>query len=144
MERPLMSRRTFARRPALFLWLGFACCIGSAPLQTARAQTRPAILEAQTEVTRLLAQGEEFERARRWGEALGHYETAIKQFPDRAELKERLILARMHFDVARRYADTSFNRSIEEMTTAEALELYGEVLLKLQTHYVDAPNWQTL
>lgn len=92
----------------------------------------------------VLSQGELLERARRWGEALGHYEAAIKQFPGQPELQDRLTRSRIHFDLSRRYADGSYVKSLEVMKTAEALELYGEILLKIHTHYVEAPNWQGL
>lgn len=92
----------------------------------------------------VLNQGELLERARRWGEALGHYEAAVKEFPGQAELKDRLTRSRIHFDLGRRYADGSYLKSLGEMNTAAALELYGEILLKIHTHYVEAPNWQEL
>src|SRR5690606_24453989 len=57
---------------------------------------------------------------------------------------ERLVRSRVHFDLTRRYSDASFTRSINELSTADALEQYGEVLLKIQTHHVDAPNWDEL
>lgn len=95
-------------------------------------------------IERLLREGEVFERSRRWGEALGHYESAVKLHPEHVDLKERLHHSRMHFDLCRRYADVSYVRSVGTMTTADALELYGEVLLKIQTHYVEAPNWSEL
>jgi carboxyl-terminal processing protease len=99
---------------------------------------------AAVEIEQLLTKGEEFERARRWAEALGHYESAIKQYPDHTDLSERLSRSRIRFDLARRYADSSFTRSLTELTTADALEMYGEVLLKVQTHYVDVPDWSHL
>lgn len=110
----------------------------------AQALAAPTTEVAAVELQQLLTEGEALERARRWGEALGHYESAAKQFPDRTELTERVTRSRIRFDLARRYADASFVRSITELTTADALELYGEVLLKVHTHYVDVPDWSQL
>ncbi len=46
----------------------------------------------------------------------------------------------MHYDVARRYTDASFRRLASDLTLAQALALYDEVLLKIETHYVDDPS----
>jgi carboxyl-terminal processing protease len=137
-----MWRRNFAVRLVLVV-----CCAGALVLSCSLAvaqSSRAASGDATSEISQLLEQGEVFERSRRWGEALGHYESAIKQHPDFPELKERLDRSRMHFDVARRYADTSFVQSVTGMTTADALALYGEVLLKIHTHYYEAPQWSVL
>lgn len=142
-----MPRWTSPPRLALALLTGLGLLAGGLGLpQVARAQVlaAPASALAAAEVNRLITEGEALERARRWGEALGHYEAAIKQHPDQADLAERLARSRVRFDIARRYADSSFLKSIEELTTADALELYGEVLLKVHTHYVDVPDWSHL
>ena len=97
----------------------------------ARAQTAGTEVAA-AEVQRLLSEGQQLERARRWGEALGHYESALKQYPDDHTIAERLTQSRIRFDLARRYADSSFTRSIAEMTTAEALELWLDILARAQ------------
>ncbi len=117
---------------------------GAANTLEAPQAALPATTEASSAIERLLREGEAFERARRWGEALGHYESAIKQYPAQNDLQERLHQSRMHFDLCRRYSDVSYIRSVGNMRTAEALDLYGEVLLKIQTHYVEAPNWSGL
>ncbi len=142
-----MPRRTSPPRLALALLTGLGLFAGGLALpQVARAQAlaAPSTAIAAAEVDRIITEGEALERARRWGEALGHYESAIKQHPDRADLSERLTRSRVRFDIARRYSDSSFLKSVEELTTADSLELYGEVLLKVHTHYVDVPDWSHL
>jgi carboxyl-terminal processing protease len=84
------------------------------------------------------------ERDRRWGEALQYYEQAVKHHPNRRELEERLVMARSHYDVTRRYGDDSYLRSIGSMTEREALKILAEVLEKVDTHYVNNPNWADL
>ncbi|HWA97104.1 MAG TPA: S41 family peptidase, partial [Pirellulales bacterium] len=49
--------------------------------------------------------------------------------------------ARAHYDLARRYSDASFRQSLSTMSLQDALDLYSEVLLKIQSHYVSSPNW---
>jgi len=104
----------------------------------ARAAVDPA------EVGQLLREGRRLELEDRWGEALAHYEKAVRQFPDQASLKRRFDYSRMHYDVRRRYGDASFTGSLEGLSLDDALEVYGEVLQKIQTYYVDAPHWKAL
>ena len=81
---------------------------------TAQAQT---VTLAQPVVTHdalavVLEQGSRLERERKWAEALSHYEDALRQHPQRAELQERVGLARAHYDVCRRYNDQSFGTAL--------------------------------
>lgn len=151
-----MRRWMFARQFGTIVWFSAACVMPTLTLARGASaqelQLLPPSVEVRIEepkaevsvVDQLLQKGFEFERSRRWSEALGHYEAAVKQHPDQANLKQRLELSRIHYDLARRYADTSFVKSVQGMTTGSALELYGEVLQKIQTHYVEAPNWSEL
>ena len=92
----------------------------------------------------LLRGGQQLEQQRRWGEALAHYEEAIRQYPDDAALHQRFDLARLHYDLERRYADRSFCESVLRLSAERALELYGQVLLKIESHYVELPQWKDL
>jgi carboxyl-terminal processing protease len=94
-----------------------------------------------TEAKAALDHGLILERDRRWGEALQYYEEAVKHHPNRRELEERLVMARSHYDVTRRYGDDSYVRSLATMTDREALKILAEVLEKVDTHYVNNPNW---
>ena len=53
-------------------------------------------------------------------------------------------MARLHYDLGRRYADRSFAASVSRMPAEKALELYLQVLLKIETHYVEQPAWKDL
>jgi len=92
----------------------------------------------------VLRQGQQLESDRRWGEALSLYEEAVRQYPGDATIRERFDLARMHYDLGRRYGDRSFLEMIGRLASEESLDLYGEVLLKIQSHYVESPNWRFL
>jgi carboxyl-terminal processing protease len=127
------------------------CCVLLALL--AVLNPRPAMAQEPTaisistgtdEIGELLREGRELEAGRRWGEALAHYEDAIRQFPGDSSLRQRFELTRLHYDLQRRYADGSFLRGVAGLPPDEALDLYGQVLLKIQAHYVEAPNWQEL
>jgi carboxyl-terminal processing protease len=92
----------------------------------------------------LLRGGQQLEQQRRWGEALAHYEEAIRQYPDDDALHQRFDIARLHYDLERRYADRSFCESVLRLSAERALELYSQVLLKIEAEYVELPQWKNL
>jgi carboxyl-terminal processing protease len=100
----------------------------------------PVISEASADINAVLSKGLDFERQRKWDEALTFYEDVRKQFPHDRTVERRFQFARMHYDVARRYHDSSFRGLAAEQTLPQALALYDEVMLKIETHYVDDPN----
>jgi carboxyl-terminal processing protease len=139
MER-IMRNRILSLLPALILTLAWV----TSPSDLA-GQERVRIPQEShvdlADLTQVISAGERFEREQRWGEALMHYEQAVRKYPDRDELGQRLLTARMHYDVGRRYHDRSFVTTVDQLETAKALDLYGEILLKIHSHYVDKPNW---
>lgn len=92
----------------------------------------------------LLSRGRSLENEQRWGEALTLYEDALRHYPSERDLEQRMQLSRIHYDLGRRYNDHSFRNAVAAASRQQALDLYGEVLLKIQTHHVDAPNWRRL
>jgi len=98
--------------------------------------------QSQGDLAVVLERGTLLERQRRWAEALTHYEEALRQHPQRTDLSERLHVARRHYDVCRRYADTTFTAMVDSLRDRAALTIYDEVLIKVNVHYVHEPNWQ--
>ena len=92
----------------------------------------------------IVQQGAVLESNGEWGEALGLYQQALRENPKSKILKTRRSVARVHFDLGRRYSDTSFLKTIETTDANTALNVYAEVLLKVQSYYVDEPNWADL
>jgi len=92
----------------------------------------------------ILAKGAELEKNGQWGEALSLYQNTLKDFPNSKSLQTRRSVARIHFDLERRYSDTSFLKTIESTDGNTAMNVYAEVLLKIQSYYVDEPNWADL
>lgn len=100
---------------------------------------------AQTTVDdQALEVGLELEQSQLWSEAIRHYEAAFRKSPSSKKLYQRLIISRLHFDVARRYQDESFLTSLDHLSTSQTLDLYAEILSNLQTHYVDRVDWDRL
>lgn len=112
-------------------------------LSPAAAQNSPAPSPT-TEVSELLRHGQQLESERRWGDALAHYEDAVRHFPEDRQLERHFETARLHYDLGRRYGDQTFCQSLGQLTMSESLDLYADVLLKIQSHYVEAPNWKEM
>jgi carboxyl-terminal processing protease len=93
------------------------------------------------EIRTIIERGRVLETERRWGEALTVYEDALRNHPRDPDLTQRFNVARIHYDLARRYSDASFRDALTQLQPTQALEQLSEVLLKVQSHYVDTPNW---
>lgn len=114
------------------------------PSRSAVAQQSSPSLQGAGGTGDYLRRGHTLEGERRWGEAIANYEDALRQFPGDRTIKERFDFARQHFDIARRYADRSFRDGLKRLTHNATLDLYSEVLLKINAHYVDVPHWRDL
>jgi carboxyl-terminal processing protease len=93
---------------------------------------------------KILSEGLALEAQKLWADCINHYEDAVRQFPDDATIRQRLTICRLHFDVQRRYQDSSFLASVRELPTSQSLDLYAEVLASLETNYVDTVNWSNI
>jgi carboxyl-terminal processing protease len=85
----------------------------------------------------LLQAGIELEKNREWIGAIQHYELATRAYPADGELKRRLLISRLHYDVVRRSSDSAIASLIERISPTEALDLYAEILARLETSYVE-------
>jgi carboxyl-terminal processing protease len=108
------------------------------------AQAPPASPGSVRDASDWLRDGRRLEVEHRWGEALTHYEEALRQFPADGGLKQHFDSARLHYELGRRYNDRSYRDGLARMSLQDTLDLYSEVLLKLQAHYVDSPKWSEL
>jgi carboxyl-terminal processing protease len=86
----------------------------------------------------VLKQGADFERSRRWMDAIELYEKSIATYPDSEHLKYGLRRAKVHFSVDRRYSDSSFLDRLLPQSRNEAFTYLGDVLIKVQQQYVDS------
>jgi carboxyl-terminal processing protease len=140
--RPPLPRYGFLKKVPDTFFLLLVCAAAWFSAGTLPAQVRiPREAIETPELDNVLHVGDQLEQQRRWGEALSHYESALREHPERTELRQRLVLARLHYEVARRYNDHSFVEALNSLTEKEALDLYGEVLLKVDSHYVEPPDW---
>ena len=118
----------------------------SSPLATSSQATVPATAEtpAALQPEEVLRVGKALEQQRRWQEAIQHYEKSLKLLPLNKQITERMQISRVHLDVTRRYADRSFIESVERSTPAQSLEVYQDVVSKLETYYVDSIDYYKL
>ncbi len=119
--------------------------VASVPTPTAaQVSIPPAATVGQESLSEMLQHGGRLEQERRWSDALSYYEEAFRQHPERRELEQRITVARTHMDIARRYSDRSFVKSLRQLSEQQALDLYAEVLLKIDTYHVHDPDWGQL
>jgi carboxyl-terminal processing protease len=118
----------------------------SSPLATSSQATVPATIEtpAALQPEEVLRVGKALEQQRRWQEAIQHYEKSLKLLPLNKQITERMQISRVHLDVTRRYADRSFIESVERSTPAQSIEVYQDVVSKLETYYVDSIDYYKL
>ncbi|MBI3839498.1 MAG: S41 family peptidase [Planctomycetia bacterium] len=137
MGRKFTPRGSWLLVALLFVWL-------SSP-SAAQDKIFPASSEfAADQVDGFLRRAQKFEVEQRWGEALSVYEEALRELPDDPAIGNRHDLAKIHYDLGRRYSDSSFLRALTTLPERQAIGLYSEVLMKIESHYVSAPDWGAL
>ncbi len=142
---PQLSR--FALFLALVLAVGFyATCIQPVGAQapTLNNQAAAELESPMANPDSILHQGSLYESQGQWGEALTLYQQALKDNPNDEPLRTKRAVARIHFDLDRRYSDTSFIKTINTTDANTSMNVYAEVLLKVQSYYVDQPDWAEL
>ena len=82
--------------------------------------------------------GEQLENSRQWVEAITLYEASLAEWQNDEGLKYALRRTRIHFGVDRRYSDRSFENQLLNKGRAEALDLYEDILSRVQYEYVDS------
>jgi carboxyl-terminal processing protease len=77
------------------------------------------------------------ERLRDWTAAIETYHDAVERWPSRTDFSRRLRLCEIHFKLNRRYSDSSFRTILLRLPHEQAVDLYDEVIDRIQTSYVD-------
>lgn len=140
----------FAFSAIIVALLGF--CVSGTSLHGQSTHARPvsatspsgARVATTEKLSELIDNGKSLEIQGRWGEALSHYQQALKVLPENRQIMTRRSIARIHYDLNRRYADSTYVESLESMGGANALNLYSEILLKVQSYYVNQPDWDNI
>ena len=77
------------------------------------------------------------ERRRDWPAAMETYESALKKWPGRTDLRQRLNLCESHYKLGRRYADVSFRNILLRLPAERASDLLDEILERIEGQYVE-------
>ena len=145
MQTRIDLRSKLLPRGLVILVLGtFFCQFFLSAKEPPRLLIPAAALPQSAELESVLQKGQILENSRRWGDALSHYEKAMKSFPGHHDLQQRFHVSQVHCDIARRYSDASFKNSFQRCDEQKSREIYAEVLSKIQTYYVASPNWRQL
>ncbi len=145
-----MGRKFTQRRSWLLLAL---LVLGLASSATAQIRILPNTADSSfdrndrsnaDEIDGFLRRASKLEAEHSWGEALSIYEEALRDHPDEPTLSSRHTLAKIHYDLGRRYGDSSFLKALNTLSERQAVSLYSEILLKIESHYVTTPDWASL
>src|SRR5687767_13745895 len=104
----MLVRRLNAVGPLLAVCLAVSAFTALPQVVTAQVVTLAEPIVTHDPIAVVIDEGARLERERRWAEALSHYEDALRLHPERAELQQRVSVARAHYEVCRRYNDQSF------------------------------------
>ncbi len=69
---------------------------------------------------------------------------ALERWPSRVEFSRRLKLCEIHFKLKRRYLDDSFRNVLLPLPDTQAVELYEEVLERIDSNYVDSVSFEPM
>ncbi|MBM3968832.1 MAG: S41 family peptidase [Planctomycetes bacterium] len=127
-----MALGLFRQRIGLALCLACALCV-----TRGEAIAAPKLQANVNDARQALQAGEDFERTRRWIDAIEHYEASIKKWPNDRDLSYGLRRSKIHFGIERRYSDSSFRTNMLTISRHEALSLFDEVINKIKSHFVD-------
>jgi carboxyl-terminal processing protease len=136
-----MPRRVLLASKALLCFLFFVSGVTRVGAEELQTSLVPDVIHSLRDV---LEKGRLLESQRRWSEALSHYEQALREHPGDRMLSERLDIAKIHFSLDRRYDDPSFRGCLKSLEGRASRDLYAEVLLKIDSHYVTDPPWHEL
>ena len=106
--------------------------------------TTTAVDAIQATISRVLDSGRSLELSGHWADALTHYEEALHEYPEERSLQARFDVARLHYSLQQRYDDRSFRESLRTLRPQQSLDLYGDLLGKIESHYYTEPPWQEI
>lgn len=81
--------------------------------------------------------GSRMEQDRHWNDAIEHYKSALKKWPDNANLTYGLRRSQFQFSIERRYDDLSFRESLKTQPIENGIQLFSSVHQMIQAHYVE-------
>jgi carboxyl-terminal processing protease len=80
----------------------------------------------------------------RWADVVALCETAARKGLLLPSLEQHYDVAKLHCDIARRHAEPAFRRQLGTLSEATARQVYAEVLGRIASHHVAAPDFARL
>lgn len=80
----------------------------------------------------------------RWADVVSICETAARKGTLAPGLVHQYDLAKLHCDIARRHAEPAFRNQLASLSESDARRVYAEVLTRIGSHHVDAPDFGRL
>ncbi len=136
VEGNVMLLRSLMRRFSLILIM--LLCWGSMNQAGWAQEPKAPDLTQFADAAAALRHGEELETSRHWPEAIEFYEAALKKWEKDGDLTYALRRTRIQFGIDRRYTDKSFDQRILRKGRSETLDLYEDILSRVQFEYVDS------
>ncbi|MFM7183349.1 MAG: S41 family peptidase [Planctomycetota bacterium] len=140
------------RRQVLAAWGLVAVAVGicglsvraDAPLAPLPPAFPPDALTAAIPHEDLAARAAALVHQGRWSDVVSICETAARKGTLAPSLRHQYDLAKLHCDVARRHAEPAFRGHLATLAEVDARRLYSEVLARIESHHVDAPDFGRL
>lgn len=132
---------------AIIFWSGLCRAEGVAPATIPAPASVPPAIDISTlsnDLAGTLDQGRIFESEQKWSEALSLYDAAVRRFPEHSDLQRHRTLAEIHCDLDRRLVDSSYQQVLTRYPERQVLELFDELMTKIQAHYYANPDWQKI
>ena len=92
----------------------------------------------------LIVRSTVLEREQRWADVVSLCETAARKGALAPELQQRYDLAKIHCDLSRRHCEQAFRTQLGKLAETDARRLYAEVLSRIGSHHVEAPQFARL
>ena len=113
-------------------------------LPLAAQSTLNANLTLAAQFQNVVSEGAELESKGNWRAAVNLYEKTLKSFPEALQLRGRVRLCRAQLDVARRYNDSTYQKSLSDLDLMSSKAVFREVLTKIDTYFYTNPDWKDL
>jgi carboxyl-terminal processing protease len=130
------------------LWaLVFAGCAAFAAAEHPAVQSPPAVHTAAAvgqHQDDLAARTFTLTQERRWADVVSMCEPAARKGVLPPDLHQRYDLAKIHCDISRRHTEHAYRERLAALSEADARRVYNEVLSRIVSHHVDAPNFPRL
>jgi carboxyl-terminal processing protease len=120
-----------------------AACMGLASAADPALQPVPAAVPA-VHQSDLASRTIRLVQERRWSDVVSTCETAARKGTLPADLQQRYDLAKIHCDISRRHTESAYRTRLAGLSEADARRVYGDVLGRIGSHHVEAPNYARL